>query len=162
MKYLCQACATSKNVANILNQYADPMVRLALRLFVANIFFASGWLKFSNYLNDNWAATIYLFTDEHPVPFLPPAVAAVLGTGGELAFSILLAFGLFGRFAALGLLIMTAVIQFTYQASNEHILWALCLATILSGGAGALSIDGAMHKLCPRICGSCGGKDAKN
>ena len=149
MNLFQSSCRYGEAVVQFLNGKIDPLVRLALRLFLANIFFSSGWLKFQNFLSDNWDATVYLFAEEHPVPFLPPEIAAVVGTGGELVFSILLAFGLLSRFAALGLLVMTGVIQFTYQASDQHILWAFGFALIATGGAGAISVD----SWCARRCG---------
>lgn len=118
-----------------------PLLLLAIRLYVAWIFFKSGWLKLESYLNGNWDLTIYLFTEEHPVPFLSPEIAAFLGTGGELLFPALLALGIAGRFGALGLLAMTAVIEFTYKALPVHDMWALLLAVILIYGPGRLSVD---------------------
>lgn len=50
-----------------------------------------------------------LFNDEHHVPLLSPTVVAVLGTGAELALPLLLVARLFGRFAAAGLSVLTAV-----------------------------------------------------
>jgi putative oxidoreductase len=53
----------------------------------------------------------------------------------------LLVLGLFGRAAAAGLLIMTAVIEFTYGHFDVHILWAFLAASILIRGPGLLSLD---------------------
>ena len=70
--------------AYFLIKYFSPLVDLTIRLYMANIFFKSGWLKFQNYMNDDWDSTIFLFTEVHPVPYLSPETAAVLGTAGEL------------------------------------------------------------------------------
>jgi len=129
------------SVAIRLEKYGAPLLILTIRLFMANIFFTSGWLKFGNYLNGNWATTVYLFAEEYKTPLLPPEVAAVMGTAGELGFSVLLVLGLFARFGALGLIFMTAVIQFTYAYETIHYLWALLLAVILVQGAGSISLD---------------------
>lgn len=133
-----------------LRKFADkagsPLLDLAIRLFMANIFFKSGWLKFRTFLNDDWGSTVYLFQDIHPVPGIPAEFAAVMGTGVELMLPVLLVLGLFGRFAAAGLIIMTAVIQFLIPAnfgvSNpDHYMWMLLLAVILIKGPGKLSAD---------------------
>ena len=45
----------------------------------------------------------------HVITNLSLTLAAVMGTGGELVLPELLVFGLFGRFAALGLFVMHIV-----------------------------------------------------
>jgi len=114
----------------------SDIVLLGMRLWIADIFWTSGALKFND-----WETTLYLFTDEHPVPFLPPEIAAYSGTFFELSCSLALAFGLASRLACLPLLAMTAVIQFTYMHNQEHLYWALILANILSIGPGRISLD---------------------
>jgi putative oxidoreductase len=128
-----------------------PLLYLSIRLFMAQIFFASGWLKFKNLLNHDWSSTVYLFKEVHPIPGVPPAIAAVMGTSAELGLSTLLAFGLFGRFAAAGLMVMTCVIQFLvpakYEIANpEHYYWLLLLAVIFVGGPGVISLDGLLRR----------------
>ncbi len=128
------------------NKILSPLLDLMIRLFMAHIFFRSGWLKFKSFLNDDWASTVYLFQDIHPVPGIPAELAAVMGTTGELSLSVMLALGLFGRFGAAGLIAMTAVIQFAVPASYEianpdHYMWMLLLAVILIKGSGIISAD---------------------
>src|SRR5690606_11619469 len=113
------ACSAVKKAISLL-ELISPIVPLIARIYVGWIFFNSGLLKL-----DNWNATLYLFEHEHPVPFLPVQVAAVLGTATELAAPVLLFLGLGARLGAAVLLVMTAVIEFTYQHSPEHIFWAL-------------------------------------
>ncbi|PJB71531.1 MAG: hypothetical protein CO093_04890 [Alphaproteobacteria bacterium CG_4_9_14_3_um_filter_47_13] len=128
------------------DKIASPLLDLSIRLFMANIFFKSGWQKFQTFLNDDWGSTVYLFQDIHPVPGIPAELAAVMGTGGELGLSALLALGLFGRFGAAGLIVMTAVIQFVVPASygmanSDHYMWMLLLAVPLVKGPGIISLD---------------------
>ena len=75
-----------------------PWFLLATRLWVSWQFWKSGWLKLTT-----WDVTLELFRSEYQVPLLPPGVAAVCGTFGELFFPTLLVLGLFTRFGALGL-----------------------------------------------------------
>jgi uncharacterized membrane protein YphA (DoxX/SURF4 family) len=88
-----------------------PILFLGIRLWMANIFFRSGLLK----IQDLDGAT-FLFSEVHPVPFLPPWLAAYLATTFELGCSALLALGLAARLAALPMLAMALVIQFLVGA----------------------------------------------
>lgn len=128
-----------------------PILNLTIRLYMANIFFKSGWLRFQDYLNGTWENQIIAFTEYHPTPGLSPEVAAVMGTGGEVILPILLAFGLFTRVGAAGLLVMTLVIQFgvpaEYELYNiEHYYWMMLLAVPMLRGGNLLSIDGLAQK----------------
>ena len=130
----------------LADKVGTPLLYLIIRLFMAQIFFQSGWLKFQNLLNGDWASTVDQFEYLYPVPGVPSPIAAVFGTAGELGLSILLALGLIGRFAALGLIGMTCVIQFLvpaeYGVSNpDHYYWILLFSVILFRGAGTLSLD---------------------
>ena len=93
---------TQRGVAAL--EALQPLALLAARLYVAQVFFASGLTK----LRD-WDTTLALFADEYRVPLLSPDIAALLGTAGELVLPVLLALGLAGRFAGLGLFVINAV-----------------------------------------------------
>ena len=67
-----------------LDRLADPFA-FATRVYVGWQFFKSGMLKIGS-----WESTLGLFQDEYHVPLLPPALAAVAGTAGELFFPVLL------------------------------------------------------------------------
>src|SRR5438034_9768861 len=73
-------------------EFVSPLVDLAVRLYVANVFWKSGLTKISS-----WDTTIQLFTYEYRVPVLSPEVAAVLATAVELGGSVLLALGFASR-----------------------------------------------------------------
>ncbi len=141
-KILNTKYALEDKLQNIL----APLTLLAIRLYVGWIFFKSGQLKLDSYFNGNWDFTVFLFKEEHPVPLLSPEVAAVLGTGGEILFPILLVLGICGRCGAAGLLAMTAVIEFTYKALPEHQMWALLLLAVLTFGSGKISIEHFIRK----------------
>src|SRR4029453_841814 len=79
-----------------LEWLAAPLA-LATRVYVSWVFLKSGYLKISD-----WGQTLSLFHDEYRVPVLPPDLAAVLGTGGELLFPLLLIPGVMGRVGAVG------------------------------------------------------------
>ena len=87
----------------------QPLFALATRVYVSWQFLKSGWLKISS-----WDQTLSLFHDEYRVPLLPPTLAAVLGTAGELILPILLIVGLAGRLSALGLFALNAIAVISY------------------------------------------------
>jgi putative oxidoreductase len=123
-------------------RWLAPALFLAIRLWMAQIFFQSGLLKLQNL-----SGAIFLFSDVHPVPFLPPWLAAYLATTVELVCPVLLVLGLAARLAALPMLVMTLVIQFVVGAADpafyltEHYYWMFLLAVIITRGPGPLSID---------------------
>lgn len=87
--------------------------------------------------------TITLFEYEYDLPLLSPTVGAYLATFGEFFLSLGLLFGFMTRFSALGLLLMTAVIQvFVFPDKwGVHLIWAAVLLYIAKSGAGAISFD---------------------
>lgn len=122
------------------------MALLALRIALAVPFLRSGLTKWDGFLSIA-PGTRFLFANEfklhifgqayaYPFPVLMAWGAAV----GEIVLPALLVVGLFTRFAALGLLIMTAVIQLTIPAgwANFHLPWAaMALALVVYGGGTA-------------------------
>jgi putative oxidoreductase len=133
-----------KIIQSIIDAFeAIPYSVLALvaRLAAADVFWRSGETKV-----DGWQiteTTLDLFREEYRVPLLPPEVAAYIATIQEHLFSALLLIGLASRFSALGLLLMTAVIQiFVYPANYpDHLLWAAALLLIVARGPGSFSVD---------------------
>ncbi|MEK9968118.1 MAG: DoxX family membrane protein, partial [Ferrovibrio sp.] len=127
------------------NRFAAAPYLLFIRLWMAEIFWNSGLTKIAS-----WDTTVLLFAEEYKVPLLPPELAAVLGTATELSMPVLLALGLCTRVAALPLMAMTLVIQFTYLDKAEHWLWLLSLAVLATRGGGFLSLDAAIRILLGR------------
>ena len=134
---------------NLLEK-AAPLVDFLIRLKMAAVFWSSGVNKLpSGFLGigqGDWDTTLFLFEEEHPVPFLSTELAAYSGTFFEILCPILLVLGLGARPAAFILIMMTAVIEFTYNSYPEHQYWALLLAVILFRGAGILSVDFLIRK----------------
>ena len=123
-------------------RWLAPVVFLAIRLWMADIFFKSGLLKIQNL-----SSAVFLFSDVHPVPFLAPWLAAYLVTTIELVCPTLLALGFAARLAALPMLAMALVIQFVVGSADpafylaEHYYWMFLLAVIITKGPGRLSLD---------------------
>lgn len=139
----CKMAGVYFSLCRFAERYANPLLLLAIRLFMADVFLRSGLLKL-----ENWQSTITLFKYEHPVPYLPVEVAAFMGTAGEIILPIMLIIGLGARFGAAGLLIMTAVIELTYKHFDVHYMWALLLLVVLIQGAGKWSLDNIIKRKC--------------
>jgi putative oxidoreductase len=119
----------------------QPLALLGARLYVAKVFFLSGLTKIRD-----WDTTLALFADEYKVPLLPPAVAAVLGTAGELVLPVLLLLGLGGRFAALGLSVVNVVAVLSLADIPEpalqlHLFWGSLLAGLALWGPGPWALE---------------------
>lgn len=121
---------------------AQDIVMLWLRLWVATIFYKSGRTKVDEGYLELSETTVFLFEEEYQVPFLSPETAGQLAIYGETFLPLLLIFGLASRFAAAGLLVMTAVIQYVYpNLWADHIVWAAALVGILMVGPGKIALD---------------------
>lgn len=149
----CKALACFFRIAEFklkIVNFLSPLIDLGIRLWLANIFWKSGTLKlpagFLGIGKGNWDSTLYLFTYEHPIPFLAPSISATMGTFFEVFCPILLFIGLGVRPAAAILLIMTAFIEFTYLSASDHQHWMLLCAVLLFHGGGKLSLDYLIRK----------------
>lgn len=119
----------------------QPLAALLARAYIAQVFFLSGLTKIRD-----WGTTVALFTDEYKVPMLSPAVAAAMGTAGELVLPVLLVLGLGGRFSSLGLFVVNAVAVISLSeiapaAFQQHVFWGSLLAGLSIYGLGPWSVD---------------------
>lgn len=131
------------------------LIALLARFSIAAVFWKSGQTKIEGLkidivdgtFNPGWPrlsdSAIDLFRDEYKVPLVPPEFAAPLAAAAEHVLPLLLLIGLATRLSALGLLVMTAVIQiFVYPgAYPTHGVWAAVLLYLVARGPGALSMD---------------------
>jgi putative oxidoreductase len=128
-------------VITALERYLAPVLDLAIRLWVAKVFFMSGLTKVQS-----WETTLSLFENEYSVPLLPPEVAAYAGTFTELFFPVLLVLGVGTRFAAGVLFVFNIIAVLSYPDLGEvglkdHQYWGLLLLIPLLHGPGKISID---------------------
>ena len=129
----------------MLDALQAPAALLA-RLYIAQVFFLSGLTK----LRD-WGTTVALFRDEYHVPLLPPELAAVMGTTGEIVLPVLLVLGLLGRIPALGLSVVNIVAVISLMeaapaALQQHVTWGVLLAALALFGSGKWTLDGWMDR----------------
>lgn len=134
---------------------AQPsLTQLVLRLALALPFWRSGTLKWDGFLQLKDTA-IFLFSSEFklhlpggPYGFPAPELVAFLAGSAEVALPVLLVFGFASRVAALGLLVMTLVVQLTVPDGWPlHITWAAMALGVMAWGPGRLSLDHLVGKL---------------
>jgi putative oxidoreductase len=141
--------ALAERTSGLIQTAAQPsLVQLAMRLALAVPFWKSGMLKWNGFLKLSDTA-VTLFTDEFmlhlpggPYHYPVPAVTAFLSGCGEIAFPVLLVLGLATRFAALGLLLMTVIVELTVPDGWPiHLTWAALALGIMAWGPGRFSVD---------------------
>ncbi|BCH35908.1 hypothetical protein MesoLjLc_78380 [Mesorhizobium sp. L-8-10] len=122
---------------------------LALRVALAVPFFKSGLTKWDGFLQLSDGAK-FLFMEEfrlhvfgHAFAYPFPIAMATAAGIAEIVLPVLLVIGLFTRFAAFGLLVMTAVIQSTIPDgwANFHLPWAAMALALVVFGGGRLGVD---------------------
>ena len=142
----------------LMARIPESAIALIGRFSVAAVFWKSGQTKIEGLAVDLVSGTfelgvprlspsaVDLFRDEYRLPLLSPELGAALAALGEHVLPMLLLLGLGTRFAALGLLLMTAVIQgLVYPAAYPtHGVWAAVLLWLMVRGPGVVSVDHAM------------------
>jgi putative oxidoreductase len=151
-----------ERIARPLRQASDALERipysaiaLLARFSISAVFWLSGQTKVQG-LSLNFVSGVFqlgwpmlsdsavtLFREEYRLPLVAPELAAVLAATGEHVLPVLLLLGLGTRFAALGLLGMTLVIQLLVYpgAYATHGTWAALLLLLAARGGGVLSLD---------------------
>jgi len=146
--------ALADKANHLVRTIATPsVVQLVLRVALAVPFWRSGILKWNGFLRLSDTA-VTLFSDEFmlhlpggPYHFPVPTAMAFLSGCGEVLFSILLVLGLGTRFAALGLLFMTVIVELTVPDGwPVHITWAAMALGIMAYGPGRISVDYLLRK----------------
>ncbi|MCT8589606.1 DoxX family protein [Glaesserella parasuis] len=125
---------------------------LGLRLFVAYECFEAGLEK---WYGQNWFADIQ---EQFPFPFylLPSEINWAFAMGAELLFPLLLVVGLFTRFSALGLSVLTIVAWYAVHSGMGYnvcqngykmaLVYLVILAPLMFQGAGMVSVDFWLQK----------------
>lgn len=132
---------------------APSLTQLVLRFALAVPFWQSGVNKWDGFLQLNDIAVL-LFTEEFKLhvfggtyDFPVPAATAFLAGSAEILLPILLVLGLGTRFAASGLLVMTAVVQLTIPTGWPlHLTWAAMALGIMAWGPGRIAVDNLLTR----------------
>lgn len=118
-----------------------PYLELAIRLWIAKLFFGFGMLQLMH-----WQQALALASQENPIPFLAPPAAAFLSTGIYFVCAGLLAIGFMTRYAAVPLLALSLVTQLRYEPFDTQLFWIALAGWLAVYGAGAISLDNLLRK----------------
>jgi len=135
--------------------YAEPVGLLLVRLLLARVFFQSGLTKWDGLSVSNSAYSQFeIFYGHTGMSYFWIDNLARLTAVAEIVLPTLLVLGLLGRISALGLLLMTLVIQFTvcnpeYGVCltgaedwwNVHAWWSAVALILVLRGPGFISLD---------------------
>ena len=142
---------TIENV--ITKSVPDWLASLVLRVGVAIPFWKSGLTKWDSFgvlsetpvlLFEN-EFLLHIFGKEYNFPY--PTFMAYASSIGEIILPILVVLGFFTRFAGLGLLVMTVMIQLTFpDAWPLHLTWAAMAIGVIHLGGSRLSLDALFRK----------------
>ena len=155
--------ALYRSFANVFELIPYAVLALVARIAGAAPFWRSGQTKLegAQFLGvkinpfDIAEKKIYLFQYEFGFPEAIAPMATRLAALGEFFLPVMLVFGILTRVSALGLLLMTAVIQFWVFPEellkpngnwSLHLLWAAPLLLVLARGPGAISVDALFNK----------------
>ena len=124
---------------------APPVVRIALAL----PFLRSGLTRWDGLLALSPATTflfeeqfrLHVFGGAYGLPW-PSLLAYIVGFA-EIVLPVLLIIGLATRLSALGLLLMTGIIQLVFPEgwANFHLYWAALALSVMALGPGWLALD---------------------
>lgn len=151
-----------------LNAAGAFVPQIFLRLILFWEFWEAGIMKLEGGAAGNWFASIH---ESFPYPFniIDPSISWTMATWGELIGAFLILLGLFTRFAAISLIILTVVataavhwptdwssLRELWQGyaitSNGHgnfkipLLYLVMLFPLLFSGAGKFSLDNLLSK----------------
>lgn len=134
--------------ALIVRSVPDWLASLGLRFGLAIPFWKSGLTKWDGFgvLSET---PVLLFENEFMLHILGktynfplPHLMAYASSVGEIVLPILLVLGLFSRYAAFGLLLMTGIIQLTFPDGWPlHLTWAAMAFGVIYLGGSKLSLD---------------------
>ena len=131
----------SSKATEAVENWAPSILSIALRVWLASIFFKSGLTKIAS-----WDTTLALFAYEYQVPLLSTVLAAYAGTATELVLPVLLVAGLFTRLSAFALCVFNAVAAISYPdisetGMKEHVYWGILLTVPLAIGGARFSLN---------------------
>ena len=130
-------------IADPVTSGLGPVALLALRLPVAVVFWRSGRAKVEGWnIFSVKDSQYFLFREEFGMPM--PELTAHVTAIAEHILPALLVLGLFSRLSALGMFIMTMVIQFFVFPDawlGQQMFWAALLFAVMVLGPGQISLD---------------------
>lgn len=149
MSSVTQPVRSVARAEHFLGRFPMSITQLVLRIAVALPFWRSGQTKWTGWFELSDSA-VYLFEEEFRIHLFGqqyvyplPQFTAYLSSVAEIILPIMLVLGLGTRFAALGILLMTAMIQLTVPDGWQtyHLPWAAMALAVLTYGPGKLAVD---------------------
>ena len=151
-----------RRAVGLFEKIPHSLTAFVARFSIAAVFWKSAQTKVEGFainivdgtFNLGWPSlsdsVIFLFEEEYALPLISPELGAYLAAIGEHVFAALLLVGLASRFSALGLFVMTAVIQiFVYPGDyHTHGTWAAVLMYLMATGPGKFSLDHLIARRC--------------
>jgi putative oxidoreductase len=135
--------------SDALGHFPMSVTQLVLRIAVALPFWRSGQTKWTGWFELSDSAVylfeqefkIHLFGQQYAYPL--PQLTAYASSLAEVILPVMLVLGLGTRFAALGILLMTAIIQLTVPDgwATYHLPWAAMALAVMTHGPGKLAVD---------------------
>ncbi|OBX05277.1 hypothetical protein QV06_03470 [Gallibacterium genomosp. 3] len=136
------------------------VIALLARIALASIFWLSAQTKTETFVFNLLTMSfqfglpvpsdtaVFLFQNEYSLPLINPNIAAWITLYAEHLFAALLLLGLATRFAALGLFVMTLVIQFFVypDAYALHFSWMVMQLLLIKYGSGVVALDYYLFK----------------
>ncbi|MDE0382268.1 MAG: DoxX family protein [Defluviicoccus sp.] len=143
-----QAVDLGHRIAEPVERRLGPVALLILRLPIAIVFWRSGRTKVEGWnIFSVKDSQYFLFREEFGMPM--PELTAHVTAIAEHVLPILLVLGLLTRLSALGMFVMTMVIQlFVYPDAwfSAHMFWAVILFAVIALGPGRYSLDGLLFR----------------
>ena len=143
-----------KTLNDLLASIPEWIISLGIRLVIFRVFWLSVQTKITGLTIAGqhfafWSLTDNVFFQfwDYPAP-LDSNFMIYAGTFAEFFLSIAILLGLFTRYAAIGLLGVTAVIQFVAPEGwwAAHVYWAILLVYLVRQGGGLISVDRLLSK----------------
>lgn len=130
-----------------------PKCELAIRLWLAQMFFVSGTLKLTD-----WQAAVDLASHGHPIAWMSPPGAAYVSVSIVVLGGALLAAGFMTRYCA-ALMFVMSVAQFDHMPRDNQLFGVVLCGWYTVFGAGPIAIDTLLRRgladsalpLIPRI-----------
>ena len=134
-------CYKIANIFAVAKKLYTPSIDFLARLILFNSFFISGVLKLGD-----WDNALYLAENEYAVSWASAHTIAIIDIIIELVAAPLLLIGLFTRFAAFSMLLLSLFLQITYYPTNSQVFWIILLSWFVVKGAGRRSLDSFLDK----------------
>ena len=138
-----------KSLNDLFASIPEWVINLGIRLVIFRVFWLSAQTKIQGLTLFGQHFAFWNLTDgvffqfwEYPAPF-DSNFMIYLGTISEFFLPLFILFGLFTRYAALGLIGVTAVIQFVSPEGwwGSHVYWLILLILLVRQGGGLVSVD---------------------